>query len=94
MHRRFFPVQYRFVYRVFSLLLDLDRLDEVARRCRLFSHNAFNLFSFHDRDHGAGDGSPLRDWLLGRLPAMGLDLPIGGSRYNASPESLGTSLTP
>ena len=30
MHRRLFPVRYRFAYRVFSLLLDIGRLDVAA----------------------------------------------------------------
>lgn len=94
MHRRFFPVQYRFVYRVFSLLLDLDRLDEVARRCRLFSHNGFNLFAFHDRDHGAGDGSPPRDWLERQIARQGLQLPIDRVEIQCFPRVLGHVFNP
>ena len=94
MHRRFFPVQYRFVYRVFSFLLDLDRVDEVARGCRLFSHNAFNLFAFYDRDHGAGDGSPPKEWLLRQLAAKGLDLPIRRIEIQCFPRILGHCFNP
>jgi len=57
-HARLRPRAHKLRYRVFSLLLDLDRLGEVAGACRLFSHNRFNLFAFHDRDHGPGDGTP------------------------------------
>ncbi|NWG70868.1 MAG: DUF1365 domain-containing protein [Parvularculaceae bacterium] len=53
-HRRRRPVEHRLAYRVFSLLVDLDRLDAVDRACRWFSRNRFNLFSFFDRDHGDG----------------------------------------
>ena len=60
MHRRSRPKAYEFVYRVFNIVLDIDRLAEPPARCRLFSHNRFNLFSFHDRDHGPRDGSGLR----------------------------------
>jgi uncharacterized protein len=63
MHKRLTPFTHRFSYRVFSLWLDLDRLEETASRLRLFSHNRFNLLSFHDRDHGPRDGTPVRDWL-------------------------------
>ncbi len=38
MHSRRFPVAYRFSYRVFSLLVDIDRLAEVGRN-PLFSIN-------------------------------------------------------
>jgi DUF1365 family protein len=77
MHRRLEPVRHRFVYRVFSLLLDLDRLGELDRRLRVFSLNRPNLVSFLERDHGARDGSPLRPWVEARLREHGLD-PAGG----------------
>lgn len=60
MHQRMSPFRHRFTYRVWSLLADIDRLSELSRLSPLFSHNCFNLVSFHDRDHGAGDGSTLR----------------------------------
>ncbi len=62
-HTRMRPVGHRLSYRVFSLLLDCDRLDDLARSTRLFSHNRFNLVSLHDRDHGSGDGTPLTTYL-------------------------------
>jgi len=77
MHHRLEPVRHRFVYRVFSLLLDLDRLSELDRRLRLFSVNRANLVSFLERDHGARDGTPLRPWVDDRLREHGLD-PAGG----------------
>jgi uncharacterized protein len=58
-HRRLAPVLHELRYRVAYMLLDLERLDETAAGLRLFSHNRFNLFALHDRDHGRGDGSPL-----------------------------------
>lgn len=53
-HRRVFPRRHSLRYRVFSVLVDLDTLDETVRGCRLLSHNRWNLFSLHDRDHGDG----------------------------------------
>jgi DUF1365 family protein len=73
MHHRIAPVRHRFVYRVFSLLLDIDRLPELDKQLRLFSRNRANLVSFFDRDHGAGDGTPLRPWVLAQLAGVGLD---------------------
>jgi hypothetical protein len=94
MHRRFFPVRYRFVYRVFSLVLDLDRIGELAAGSRWFSHNGFNLFAFHDRDHGAGDGTPLRDWLLGQVARLGLTIPIERIAIQCMPRVLGYGFNP
>jgi len=58
-HERQRPKRHKLRYRVFSLLLDLDHVEETGARLRLFSHNRFNLFSFHNRDHGPGDGRDL-----------------------------------
>ncbi|NRG19057.1 DUF1365 domain-containing protein [Rhizobiales bacterium] len=60
MHARLKPVGHRFSYRVFNLLIDLDRLQDANRLSRLFSVSRFNLASFHEKDHGPRDGTPLR----------------------------------
>jgi DUF1365 family protein len=75
MHMRLQPFGHRFHYRVFSLLLDVDRLEAVAAPLRLFSVDRFNVFAFHRRDHGARDGSALRPWVEARLAEAGLPAP-------------------
>lgn len=67
-HRRLTPVRHELRYRVFNLFADVDRLEETASALRLFSYNRFNLFSIMDRNHGPGDGTPIRDhaWTLVR----------------------------
>jgi DUF1365 family protein len=72
MHHRLRPRRHRFVYRTFSLLLDLDELPALARRLRLFAHNKAGLLSFHDKDHGAADGSSPRAWAEAALVRAGL----------------------
>lgn len=72
MHMRLIPRRHRFRYRVFSLLVDLDRLGEVADRSRFLRHNRIGLVSIHDRDHGPRDGSPLRPWVDAELAGAGL----------------------
>lgn len=52
-HHRLRPKKHKLRYRVFSFLLDLDEIDGLAKHLRLFSRNRFNLFSFHDSDHGS-----------------------------------------
>lgn len=54
LHHRWQPKRHRFVYRVFSLLIDLAELPTLQRQLRWLSINRFNLFSFHEKDHGAG----------------------------------------
>jgi uncharacterized protein len=51
MHHRLAPKQHRFSYNIFMFYLDLDELDEVAKRNVLFNRNRFNFYSFRDDDH-------------------------------------------
>lgn len=71
MHARSRPREHRFTYGVFSLLIDIDRLPEAAAASGLFSLNRFNLFSFFTRDHGARDGSDLRQHIDDLLATAG-----------------------
>lgn len=73
MHQRHKPRRHRLEYRVFSLYLDLDEVDELDRTSRWFSHNRFNLIALFDRDHGAADGSALKPWVQEHLKRAGLD---------------------
>lgn len=94
MHRRLVAPFYRFVYRVFYLLLDIDRIDEAAAGLRLFSHNRFNLLSFHDRDHGAYKPGALRSWAEGILHAANIDLAGGRIRLLCMPRLFGYAFNP
>ncbi len=70
-HQRLKPKTHRLRYSVFSFLLDIDRLDETAARLRWFSRGRFNLFSFHDRDHGAGKPDNISTHIRGVLREAG-----------------------
>ena len=54
-HKRFKPKVHYFKYKVFSIYLDLDEIDEVHKKIPFFSYNKFNLISFYDKDHGDRD---------------------------------------
>jgi uncharacterized protein len=71
MHRRFRPVRRRFEYRVFWLVIDLDRLGETASALKLMSLERFNLMSFYARDHADGGDGPLRDKIASLATAAG-----------------------
>jgi len=93
-HHRLRPRRHRLRYRAFWLLIDLDRLAEVAARLRLFSRERFNLFSFHEADHGNGGPLPLRRQVELKLAAAGLD-PSGVSiRLLCMPRILGYGFNP
>lgn len=72
-HRRLAPKGHLFRYRVFSLLIDLDEIDSVGRRCRLLSVNRWNLFSFFERDHGDGAPCGLKAYVAAALDRAGID---------------------
>lgn len=58
-HKRLRPRRHGFRYRVFCLNLDVDEIDALDARLRLFSRNRRNLLSFHDADFGCRDGTPV-----------------------------------
>ena len=73
MHARLKPIAHRFSYRVMSLLIDLDRLDEADRQSPLFGVNRAALYSFHETDHGERDGSSLRAYAQRRAAEHGIE---------------------
>jgi DUF1365 family protein len=93
-HRRRVAPYYRFVYRVFYLLLDVDRIDALASQLRWFSHNRFNLLSFHDRDHAGGGAGSLRAWAEGLLAGDGVALDGGRIRLLCLPRLFGFAFNP
>ena len=93
-HRSVRPRPHRLRYRVFWMLLDLDEIDRLPRRLRLFSHNRFNALSFFDADHGDGSGRLLRDQVEGHLRAAGLAPDGGAIRLFCMPRIFGYGFNP
>jgi DUF1365 family protein len=71
MHQRMKPFGHRFSYRVFSILVDLDRLEELGRMTPLLGVNRRGLASFHDGDHAEG-GETIRAFADRLLAEAGL----------------------
>lgn len=93
-HRRLRPRPHKLRYRVFSMLVDLDRLDELDRDLKLFSVDRFNLFSLNLRDFGAHDGTSPADFVRARARAAGITTPIARVRMLAYPRILGYAFNP
>ena len=72
-HRRFKPKEHYFKYSVFSLLIDLDELEDIQKEISIFSYNKFNLISFFDKDHGERDSSSLKNWVYSNLKRSGIE---------------------
>jgi DUF1365 family protein len=92
-HQRLRPRRHFLSYRSYWLLLDLDEIDALTDRLNVLSRNAFNLFSFRDRDHGLNE-RPLREQIESQLTAADIDLAGGRIRLLAMPRILGYTFNP
>lgn len=76
MHARLKPFGHRFNYRVFNCLFDLNKLEQAAKKTRLFSVERFNLVSFYERDHlPDGETQNLRNYASDLVEKSGLNSP-------------------
>lgn len=94
MHARLKPMGHRFNYRVMSLLIDLDRLDDADAMSRLFAVNKRALYSFHESDHGLRDGSSLSAYARDAALAHGIDLTGGRITLLCYPRLVGYTFNP
>jgi uncharacterized protein len=92
-HQRTRPKQHRLRYSVFYLTLDLEEAPAVSAGLRFLSINRFNLFSFHERDHGDGSTAPLLEQIRAKLRAAGLDA-AGAVVLMTMPRMLGYAFNP
>ena len=92
-HQRTRPKRHRLRYSVFYLALDLEEAPAVGAGLGLFSVNRFNLFSFHESDHGDGSSFPILEQIRAKLRAAGLD--AGGAIVLMTmPRMLGYAFNP
>ena len=93
-HTRLRPVRHRLRYPLPMLLLDLDELPRLSCAVKGFSSEHANLFSFHDRDHLAGDATPLRRQIERLTEEAGIALDGGAIRVLCMPRVLGLVFNP
>ncbi|WP_409525832.1 DUF1365 domain-containing protein [Nitrincola sp. MINF-07-Sa-05] len=93
MHHRMRPHKHRFIYKVASWLIDLDEVDTL-NSLKLFSHNRFNLFSFHDRDHGDGSDTPLKEQIRSILQSHDINTGKGSIMLLCYPRIFGYVFNP
>ena len=91
MHRRTRPAANAFTYPAFCLRVPLSQVD--ALPLHGVAYNRPGLLSFHDRDHGARDGSPLAPWLRDLLAREGVAAD-GEIELFAFPRMLGYTFKP
>lgn len=93
MHRRLKPQRHQFHYRAWWMFIDLDELEHLSRRLRLFSCNRTNVVAYHTRDHGHDDRS-LRTQIESRLHTIRIELDGGPIRLLCMPRILGYTFNP
>jgi DUF1365 family protein len=94
MHARLKPFGHRFQYSVFSLLVDIDRLAELAGQTSLLGVNRAGLASFHEADHVERPGETLRQFADRLLLAAGLSTPATRVLLLAYPRVAGYVFNP
>jgi DUF1365 family protein len=92
-HRRRAPVEHEFVYPVWMLLADVDRLEELDRTSRLMSVDRPNVLSLRTDDHLPGPGT-LRERVAQRCVQQGVAPPRGPVLLLTQPRSLGFDFNP
>jgi DUF1365 family protein len=93
-HQRLRPVRHKLRYGIVQMLLDLDELPALSQRLRMFAHDRFGVFAFHERDHGGGVAGGLRAWVEQSLLAAGIAAPCGAIRLLCMPRILGHAFNP
>ena len=63
MHLRLVPKMHKFNYRVFSLFLDLDFIDNNENSFKFLKLNKFGFLSFYNKDHGSRTKNKLKPWV-------------------------------
>jgi hypothetical protein len=90
-HRRTRPARHGFTYPAFCMRLPLSQLATIDSRG--IAHNRRGVVSFHDRDHGPADGSPLLPWIRALLTAERVEAD-GEIVLHAFPRMLGYVFNP
>ena len=93
-HRRFAPRPHEFRYRLFQLLVDVDRLDEAFAGLRWMRLGKGGLMSFSPRDHGDRQTDQLRPWVTATLAQAGVEATAVTIRLLCFPRVLGFVFNP
>ena len=93
-HKRFKPKKHFLSYKTFSLLIDLNEVENIEKKIKFFSYNKFNILSFYDIDHGNRDGGSLIKWVKGTLKKSKINIDIGKIKLLCYPRFFGYVFNP
>ena len=93
-HKRFKPKKHFFSYKTFSLLINLNEIEDLQRKINFFSYNKFNILSFYNIDHGPRDGSSLTKWVKKNLIKAKININGGTIKLLCFPRFFGYVFNP
>jgi len=93
-HRRFKPKKHFFIYKIFSLFIDLSEVEEIEKKINFFSYNKFNILSFYNIDHGSRDGTSLSKWVKQTLSKKKINIDGGTIKLLCFPRFFGYVFNP
>ena len=93
-HKRFKPKKHFFSYNTFSLLIDLNEIEDLDKKINFFSYNKFNILSFYNVDHGPRDGSSLSKWVKKNLIKAKINIKKGSIKLLCFPRFFGYVFNP
>lgn len=93
-HERHGKKHHKLRYRLSMFALDLDELNVLDRKLKLFSRNRAGLYAFWDRDHANCANAPLKPQIEQRLREAGLKPDGGAITLLTMPRLLGYAFNP
>ena len=94
MHYRVKPKKHKLEHKIFMFYLDLDEIDEVARKVPLISRNRFNFYNFCDNDHLVFGARTAKENLREYLKTKGVSLNGGRVMLLTNLRTLGHVFNP
>ncbi|MFY0652243.1 MAG: DUF1365 domain-containing protein [Cyclobacteriaceae bacterium] len=100
MHLRKDSLRRKFEYRVFMFYLDLDELETINKKIKIFGLNKFNYFNFRDSDHlqistdSHASEPGLKNQIITYLNQNGINQPVGRIMLLTNLATLGYQFNP
>ncbi len=94
MHKRMVKRNMKFHYNYFMFFLNLDEIDSLAGKLKLFSRNKFNAFSFRDKDHLTYKKPDVKYNLLQYLKSNGIVDKVGSIYLLTNVSTFGYNFNP
>ena len=93
-HSRKEITENKFYYKYFMFSLDLDEIDLLSEKLKMFSRNRFNVFNFRDKDHIVFDQPNVKRNILKYIRDNGISEEIGRIQLLTNVATFGYNFNP